>query len=66
MKCPVCGSAEHLDINLQSDSFYEGISECSVCDSVYAVNHDVAIIVKDTQENTFLGNAPSYFYSFAA
>jgi transcription elongation factor Elf1 len=66
MNCPVCGSNEHVDIDLQSESFYEGIRECTVCDSVYAVNHNVANIVMDTQEESFLGNASRLSYSFAA
>ncbi|ACM20653.1 hypothetical protein Geob_2299 [Geotalea daltonii FRC-32] len=66
MNCPVCGSNEHLDINLQSESFFEGIRECTVCDSVYAVNRNVANIVKDAQEKSFLGNASRLSYSFAA
>ncbi len=66
MKCPVCNSHEHVDIDLLSDSFAEGIMECRVCESSWAVNHGVIKIVNDTQRKSFLGAASKFYYSFAA
>lgn len=54
MKCPVCKNHEHIDIDLHSDGFTEGIMECPVCGSMWSVNHGVTEIVKDTQEESFL------------
>ena len=66
MKCPVCNNNEHVDIDLHSDSFTEGIMECDVCESIWSVNHGVTKIIKDTQEKSFLGAASKFYYSFAA
>jgi len=54
MKCPVCKSQEHVDIDLHADGFTEGIMECPSCGTIWSVNHGVTEIVKDTQEKSFL------------
>lgn len=66
MNCPVCGSNEHSDIDLQSESFFEGIRICRVCESAYAINHNAVNIINDTQAKSFLGNREGFYYSFAA
>lgn len=54
MKCPACKNHEHIDIDLQSGSFTEGIKECPTCGTIWSVNHGLTEIVKDNQENSFL------------
>ncbi len=54
MKCPVCKSQDHLDIDLHSNGFTEDIMECRVCGTVWSVNHGVTEIVRDPQEKSFL------------
>ena len=45
MKCPVCKNHLQVDTNLQSDGFKEGITECSICGTVWSANHGVVEIV---------------------
>jgi uncharacterized Zn finger protein len=54
MKCPVCKHHEHVDIELHSDGFTEGIMECPICGTMWSVNHGVTEIVRDPQEKSFL------------
>ncbi len=54
MKCPVCNNHEHSEIDLHTEGFAEGIIECGTCGAVWAVNHGLAEVVRDPQENTFL------------
>ncbi len=54
MKCPVCKSQDHLDLDLHSNGFTEDIMECRVCGTVWSVNHGVTEIVRDPQERSFL------------
>lgn len=55
MKCPVCKHHEHVDINLHSDGFYEGIIKCPICSAMWSVNHGLLEIINDSQEQSFLG-----------
>jgi uncharacterized Zn finger protein len=64
MKCPICKNNDHVDFDLHSGSFVENIMECSVCGSIWSVNHGSSKIVMDTQEDSFLKGADTY--SFAA
>lgn len=54
MKCPVCRSHEHFDIELRSAGFDEEIIECRICGSIWSINHGMTEIVKDTQKKSFL------------
>ncbi len=54
MKCPVCKSQDHLDLDLHSNGFTEDIMECRVCGTIWSVNHGVTEIVRDPQEKSFL------------
>lgn len=54
MKCPVCNNHEHEQINLHSDQFDEGILECSVCGTSWAINHGLSEVVSDPNEKSFL------------
>ncbi len=54
MKCPVCNTYEHIDINLHSDGFDEAISKCPSCGTTWSVNHGLAEVVNDAQANSFL------------
>jgi hypothetical protein len=54
MMCPVCKNHEHTDINLRSEGFREGISECRICGSIWSVSHGMTEVVRDTQARSFL------------
>jgi len=54
MRCPVCKGHKQTEIDLQADGFTEGIVECKICGTVWAVNHGLSEIVKDAQEKSFL------------
>jgi uncharacterized Zn finger protein len=54
MKCPVCKSHMHKGLDLHSEQFVEDIVECSVCGTVWSVNHGMTEIVQDAQEGSFL------------
>jgi uncharacterized Zn finger protein len=70
MKCPVCSTYEHSDINLHSDGFDEAISKCSTCGTSWSVNHGLTEVVNDAQANSFLSagseNVEGYDYCLAA
>lgn len=54
MKCPVCKNQEYAQIDLHSDGFYEDIVECTVCGTVWSVNHGVQEVIRDSQRASFL------------
>lgn len=54
MKCPVCKNHEENELHLDSDGFHEGIFECEVCGASWSVNHNLAEVIKDPQEASFL------------
>jgi transposase-like protein len=54
MKCPVCKSLKHSEIDLHVDGFYEELFECAFCGSSWAVSHGLTEVVKDTQQASFL------------
>ncbi len=55
MKCPVCKTHEqYVDIDLHADGFDEDIITCSICGSVWSINHGLTEIVKDAQAKSFL------------
>lgn len=54
MKCPICGSYEQKNLEMKSDQFSEGLVECSICGSSWAVNHGHAEMIVDTQLASFL------------
>lgn len=54
MKCPVCKNHKDANISLHVDGFYEGLTECDVCGTVWSTNHGLQEIVKDSQSLSFL------------
>ncbi|MDY6849627.1 MAG: hypothetical protein SV239_10990 [Thermodesulfobacteriota bacterium] len=54
MKCPVCKTYQQNELDLHADGFYEDIVECSICGTVWSVNHGLVEIVNDSQRNSFL------------
>ncbi|HWI40327.1 MAG TPA: hypothetical protein VNX25_02425 [Verrucomicrobiae bacterium] len=55
MKCPVCKAHEQrVAIELHSEGFAEEINTCSICGTVWSVNHGMTEVVKDSQEKSFL------------
>ena len=66
MNCPICRNNDHIEYNLHSEGFAEGIMECGICGTIWSVNHGSTKIVKDPQEKSFLGAVADFYYSFAA
>lgn len=55
MKCPVCKTHEqYVDIDLHSEGFAEDICTCSICGTIWSVNHGLTKIVRDPQVRSFL------------
>ncbi len=54
MKCPVCKTYEQQELDLHAEGFAEDIVECSVCGTIWAINHGLVEIVRDAQKNSFL------------
>lgn len=54
MKCPVCKSHEHVELDLHAAGFAEEIVTCKICGSIWSINHGVTEIVKDAQRNSFM------------
>lgn len=54
MQCPVCKSHEQKTLEMTSGQFHEGLIECEICGSSWAVNHGLAEVVVDTQNASFL------------
>jgi len=54
MKCPVCKTYQQNELDLHADGFSEDIVECSICGTVWSVNHGLVEIVNDSQRNSFL------------
>ena len=54
MRCPICGNYDQEILIIKTDQFYEGLVECSACESSWAINHGHAELVTDTQLSSFL------------
>ncbi len=55
MKCPVCKTHEqYVDIDLHSEGFAEDIYTCSICGTIWSVNHGLTEVVRDPQVRSFL------------
>lgn len=57
MKCPVCKNQDYVDLELRTEGFSEGIKECRVCGSQWAVQHGLIEIIRDSQANSFLSGS---------
>ncbi len=55
MKCPVCKSHNLSEMDLHTDGFAENIIECSICGTLWSVNHGMMEVVRDAQDKSFLG-----------
>jgi len=54
MKCPVCKNSQYVECDLHAEGFAEDIIECSVCGTVWSINHGMTEVVKDAQRGSFL------------
>ena len=54
MKCPICKSPKHNEIDLHVEGFHEELFECDLCGSSWSVNHGLTEIVNDAQQSSFL------------
>jgi len=71
MKCPICKTLEeYVEIDLHLDGFAEEINTCSICGTIWSVNHGATNIVRDPQRKSFLSALSECVgadeYSFAA
>ena len=46
MKCPLCKSREHIEIDLHSDGFSQNIRECGDCGGVWTFSGKTMKIIK--------------------
>jgi len=46
MKCPLCKSKEHVEIDLHAEGFSQDARECGVCGGVWTFSGDVLKIIK--------------------
>ena len=46
MKCPLCKSSKHVEIDLHSDGFAQDVRECGDCGGIWAFSGDVRKIIK--------------------
>ncbi len=46
MKCPICKSREHIEIDLHSDGFAQDIHECGDCGAIWTVSGRDRKIIK--------------------
>ena len=51
MKCPLCNDTVHVDYNLHSEGFSNGVLECGACGAVWSVSLGVTSIVRDRKGN---------------
>lgn len=55
MKCPICKSNEpHNKLNLHAEGFAEEIVTCKICGAVWSISHGATLIIRDSQEDSFL------------
>ncbi|PLX96226.1 MAG: hypothetical protein C0620_02780 [Desulfuromonas sp.] len=54
MKCPICSHHNNSGLDLRSSGFSEVIVECTMCGTVWSINHGRTKIVVDTQQQSFL------------
>ena len=53
MKCPVCKSTDFKANDLHVEGFSEGIFECLTCGTIWALQHGLVEIIRDSQESSF-------------
>ena len=46
MKCPICKSREHVEIDLHADGFSQDVRECGDCGSLWTFSANVLKIIK--------------------
>ena len=46
MKCPLCKSSKHVEIDLHSEGFSGGVYECGDCNGIWTVTNDSLKIIK--------------------
>jgi hypothetical protein len=46
MKCPLCKSREHVEIDLHAEGFSQDARECAVCGGIWTFSGDVRKIIK--------------------
>ncbi|HJV35697.1 hypothetical protein [Geomonas sp.] len=54
MQCPVCKNHDHVAIDLRAGNFTEDLVECTICGTMWSVNHGVMAIVKDPMADSFM------------
>lgn len=49
MKCPLCKSRGHIDIDLHADGFSQDARECGECGGIWTFSGDKLKIIKDRE-----------------
>lgn len=50
MKCPLCKSSKHVEIDLHAEGFSGDVYECGDCGSIWALNQEGLKIIKGRVE----------------
>jgi len=50
MKCPLCKSKEHVEIDLHAEGYSQDARECGVCGGIWTFSGDVLKIIKGRVE----------------
>ena len=50
MKCPLCDSTAHLEIDLHSDGYCQDALECGDCGGIWTFFENELKIIKDRRE----------------
>lgn len=45
MKCPICNTGTHVEIDTHSDGFAENLQECGECGAVWTTKGERVILV---------------------
>lgn len=57
MLCPVCSSYDtEIMSDLEIEQFSEVMYKCKSCNSVFTHTRETVIVVKDSQEDSFMGH----------
>ena len=50
MKCPICKSREHVEIDLHADGFSQDARECGVCGGIWTFSGNVLKMIKGSDK----------------
>ena len=48
MKCPLCKSREHVEIDLHADGFSQDVRECGDCGAIWTFSGNKLKVIKES------------------